>query len=97
MQTFYNIETGNAAVFDDSAVISDWPGYTTTEPVVPEDTKAQDARAERNARLEQSDWTQLNDAPVDQAAWAAYRSALRDITDQAGFPNEITWPTAPTN
>lgn len=24
-----------------------------------------------------------------------YRQALRDITDQAGFPNNITWPTKP--
>ena len=26
---------------------------------------------------------------------AAYRQALRDITDQAGFPTDITWPTKP--
>lgn len=30
-----------------------------------------------------------------QAAWAAYRTALLDITDQAGFPHNITWPTKP--
>ena len=30
-----------------------------------------------------------------QAEWAAYRQALRDITDQAGFPTDITWPTKP--
>lgn len=30
-----------------------------------------------------------------QAAWAAYRTALLDITDQAGFPHNITWPTVP--
>ena len=27
--------------------------------------------------------------------WAIYRQALRDITEQDGFPNEITWPTDP--
>ena len=53
------------------------------------------ARARRNQLLRDSDWTQVADAPVDQAAWAAYRQALRDITVQAGFPNEITWPEAP--
>jgi len=26
------------------------------------------------------------------ATTAAYRQALRDITSQAGFPWEITWP-----
>lgn len=30
-----------------------------------------------------------------QAAWAAYRTALLDITDQAGFPHNVTWPTKP--
>jgi hypothetical protein len=53
------------------------------------------ARARRNQLLRDSDWTQVADAPVDQAVWAAYRQALRDITVQAGFPNEITWPEAP--
>ena len=31
----------------------------------------------------------------EQNAWAAYRTALLDISDQAGFPNDITWPTKP--
>ena len=30
-----------------------------------------------------------------QAEWSAYRTALLDITDQAGFPHDITWPTKP--
>lgn len=30
-----------------------------------------------------------------QAAWAVYRTALLDITDQAGFPHNVTWPTKP--
>jgi hypothetical protein len=25
----------------------------------------------------------------------AYRQALRDITAQSGFPNEVVWPTKP--
>lgn len=51
-------------------------------------------RAERNAKLAASDWTQLPDAPVDAAAWAEYRQTLRDVTDQAD-PFNIVWPTAP--
>jgi hypothetical protein len=50
-------------------------------------------RQRRDELLAQSDWTQTPDAPVDQAAWAAYRQALRDITTQAGFPQSVTWPT----
>lgn len=30
-----------------------------------------------------------------QNAWAAYRTALLDITDQSGFPHNVTWPTKP--
>lgn len=52
-------------------------------------------RAERDDLLVQSDWTQVIDAPVDQAAWATYRQALRDITAQSGFPWTIDWPTQP--
>lgn len=48
-------------------------------------------RAERNAKLAASDWTQLPDAPVDAAAWATYRQALRDITTQSD-PFNVTWP-----
>lgn len=52
--------------------------------------------AQRNALLVASDWTQLPDAPsAGKAAWASYRQALRDLTDQAGYPNEIVWPIAP--
>jgi hypothetical protein len=52
-------------------------------------------RARRNQLLSQSDWTQVLDAPVDKAAWATYRQALRDVTQQTGFPLEVTWPQQP--
>jgi hypothetical protein len=52
-------------------------------------------RAERDALLAASDWTQVADAPVDQAAWATYRQALRDVPAQNGFPESIVWPVAP--
>ena len=60
-----------------------------------DDRAAVEIRTERDAKLTQSDWTQVIDAPIDQAAWATYRQALRDIPSQTGFPNEITWPTEP--
>ena len=52
-------------------------------------------RASRNKRLADCDWTQLPDAPVDSAVWAAYRQELRDVTAQAGFPWEVVWPEEP--
>lgn len=54
------------------------------------------ARAQRNAKLADSDWTQVADSPVDKAAWATYRQALRDISQQPGFPLTVAWPVAPT-
>lgn len=56
---------------------------------------AKSTRQKRNLLLTTSDWTQVADAPVDRAAWADYRQALRDITSQAGFPSEVNWPVAP--
>ena len=38
-------------------------------------------------------WADLSEE--EQAAWAAYRRALLDITTQAGFPHDIVWPVAP--
>ena len=52
-------------------------------------------RDDRNKRLTETDWTQVADAPVDKAAWATYRQALRDVPSQAGFPWDIQWPTQP--
>jgi len=52
-------------------------------------------RMQRNALLISSDWTQLLDAPVDVTAWADYRQALRDITNQAD-PFDIEWPVEPS-
>ena len=59
------------------------------------DRAAAEIRTERNSKLTQSDWTQVADTPVNKAAWATYRQALRDIPNQAGFPNAVTWPVEP--
>lgn len=56
---------------------------------------AEDIRQKRNEKLSASDWTQVSDAQVDQAAWAFYRQELRDLPSQEGFPNEVAWPTEP--
>ena len=57
--------------------------------------QSKNVRASRGEKLKETDWTQVADAPVDQAVWAVYRQALRDVTAQAGFPWTITWPDAP--
>lgn len=57
--------------------------------------QAKSVREQRTQKLKDSDWTQVADAPVDQAAWATYRQALRDVPSQAGFPWEVQWPVEP--
>jgi hypothetical protein len=49
----------------------------------------------RNAELIRSDWTQLADVPVDKAAWATYRQALRDLPAQGGQAEAAIFPVAP--
>jgi hypothetical protein len=57
--------------------------------------RAATVRSERSRLLQQSDWTQLADTPVNKAAWASYRQALRDVPAQAGFPHAVVWPQEP--
>jgi hypothetical protein len=49
----------------------------------------------RNTELARTDWTQLPDAPVDKAAWANYRQALRDLPAQGGLAEEAVIPSRP--
>ena len=49
----------------------------------------------RNKELTRTDWTQVADAPVDQAAWAVYRQALRDLPASNADPREIELPIEP--
>lgn len=51
-------------------------------------------RVYRTALLTATDFTQLPDVALDHAAWAVYRQALRDVTNQPD-PTAITWPTPP--
>jgi hypothetical protein len=49
----------------------------------------------RNTELARTDWTQVADAPVNQAAWATYRQALRDLPASNADPRKIDLPVAP--
>lgn len=52
-------------------------------------------RKTRDTLLQKCDWTQVPDAPVDQAAWATYRQALRDLPSTVDDPQNVVWPTPP--
>ena len=74
---------------------AEWDAREAQYAASANDRTAAEIRTERDTKLTESDWTQVADAPVDQTAWATYRQALRDIPEQAGFPTEVNWPTAP--
>lgn len=74
-------------------VVVSAPVEMPAEPTAEE--LASTARRRRDILLKRCDYTQLPDAPGDKAAWAAYRQALRDVTDQPGFPVAIDWPKEP--
>ena len=70
--------------------------YTTRQWEDPRTTETEWAvvRSKRARLLLSCDWTQLPDVPpTTQGAWASYRQALRDITQQAD-PFNIVWPAA---
>lgn len=52
-------------------------------------------RSKRQELLMSTDWTQLPDVPLEtKTAWATYRQALRDVTEQPD-PFNIVWPEKP--
>lgn len=53
-------------------------------------------RMGRDARLKDSDWTQIPDAPVDRAAWTKYREALRALPETTTDPRQVVWPAPPS-
>ncbi|MBU9376290.1 phage tail assembly chaperone [Burkholderia multivorans] len=54
------------------------------------------ARSRRDQLLAQTDWTQAADVPPETSArFAEYRQALRDITNQPGWPLDVVWPELP--
>ncbi len=59
------------------------------------DRAATQVREQRNARLAETDWMASSDLTMS-SEWASYRSSLRDVPAQEGFPNSITWPTKPS-
>jgi hypothetical protein len=57
---------------------------------------AESVRSYRYELLVSTDWTQLADVPqATKDLWAAYRQALRDVPQQAGFPENVIWPQKP--
>tara|TARA_R110000868_G_scaffold66336_3_gene197632 strand:- start:612 stop:890 length:279 start_codon:yes stop_codon:yes gene_type:complete len=59
-----------------------------------DDRAAAEARQERNNLLAATDWTANSDVTMT-TEMTAYRTLLRNLPAQSGFPTTINWPTAP--
>jgi hypothetical protein len=70
-------------------------GFREVLETDPEDKLFKRIRKWRDVELVKSDWTQIEDAPVDKAAWATYRQALRDLPASNTNPRLIEIPVAP--
>ncbi len=56
------------------------------------------ARATRDKLIASCDWMAIKafeGGTTVSTEWATYRQALRDVSAQEGFPNDITWPEKP--
>lgn len=108
MKTFKTLDNRLFAFEDDGSqdylITGDMVPVTEEEadairnPPLTVDQLAAAVRAERNAKIAASDWTVLSDAPLtttQKTAWKTYRQALRDITEQATFPQSVAWPELP--
>jgi len=88
------------ATWTESEVLANWQQIKNEADGIlpPEVVTAQlrtVVRNERDRRLAACDWTQLPDAKVDQAAWATYRQALRDMPNNTKDPANPAWPVEP--
>jgi len=58
--------------------------------------KAAQVREKRDQLLKETDWRASSDLTLSDD-WRDYRQTLRDIPSQAGFPNNVTWPSEPAS
>ena len=103
----YTVDPADTDTTIDNDAVMALVGTTFTAYVPPtqEELDAQAAaqvRGERDQRLiSEADpivtnplrWADLTAA--EQAEWTQYRTDLLNITEQAGFPDTVTWPTKP--
>ena len=86
-----------APLHDGQSWIQQWAVEALSQDEINANAAQQAAavRADRNARLAATDWTQIADSTADKPAWAAYRQDLRDVPLHVGFPQSVTWPAKP--
>lgn len=90
----YQIETKNRSMLKIS-VEKNYEAWLVKAKQAEADVLAAEIREKRNKMLAETDFYFLTDRELDSAkrsALEAYRQALRDITEQPGFPYAVVWP-----
>ena len=83
-----NDESGNKI----ATTVEEIPQPTEEEKRVKKETEV---RSKRDYLISQTDYLLQPDYPIsaeDLEKVKAYRQALRDIPEQEGFPDNVTWP-----
>ena len=90
-----NVTTGEEEIVTVSDADMGWTPTTTEENNA---FKLNMLRAERNAKLTETDWVITMHKELGTnipAAWKTYRQALRDITDTYTSLDDVVWPEKP--
>ena len=99
VQSFNSVEIKcNDDALEANVIIAEKEAYNGIYTVEDAPMTEEEARAERDRLLDETDWTQVLDAPISpesREAFRVYRQALRDVPEQAGFPEAIEWPVMP--
>jgi hypothetical protein len=91
--TRYNIINGQQVQFTEEQEL-EWDELERQAPAQLLALQSAQVREERDAKLAETDWMASSDLTMS-SEWVSYRSSLRDVPSQSGFPNTITWPTKP--
>ena len=97
---YFDIATQKLVEKDAVLIDGQWTQVYAVEDMTEEEAQARyeewatKARNLRDVWLAETDWTALSDRTMSPEM-ADYRQALRDITDQEGFPYDVTWPEKP--
>ena len=71
----------------------------TQEALNNEPSEEEKDRSTRSSLLEGTDWIIIKYLDMETSVpqeWKDYRQALRDVTEQDGFPGNVNWPEEPT-
>lgn len=93
-KTWWNIETGDPAVFEDSEDLANWPDFQESNPAVP--LTSEGAEAIRSRILTATEWWGTDGHTMTDEQ-SQYRQDLQSLHSHANWPDlsESDWPVFP--